>query len=220
MWSAASSTDNKPSENTTVIATYYVVNCNQSVTLRSTPSTNAVELAQVPLGQAVGFIEETRNGFCKVNHAGKVGYILSQYLSAEKPAPVTNPPVQNVQPVNNNNSALSLGELNLGDSADKMHQVLGREDRITPSGNPNHRHAEYRSIVITLNGNYIDGLVSYSSAVQTEKRIREGASLLFVTVSLTSEADFFCLKFARLENNFPVKIFHAPSRRDFLPNKF
>ena len=139
------------------------------------PSTSAVELAQVPLGQAVGFIEETDNGFCKVNHAGKVGYILSQYLSAEKPAQVTSPPVQNTAPANNNSSTLSLGGITLGDSIEKVRSILGREDRIT--GEPTKSHHEYRDVVITYNGRRILGIVSYSSAVQTEKGIREGATL-------------------------------------------
>lgn len=165
-----------PIENTKVIATYYVVNCNQSVTLRSMPSTNSVELAQVPFGQAVGFIEETNNGFCKVNHAGRVGYISSQYLSAEKPAPVTAPPVQSTPPpANNNNSILSLGGISLGDSIEKMHNILGREDRIT--GEPTESHHEYRDVVITYNGRRVTGIVSYSPAVKTERGIREGATL-------------------------------------------
>ena len=165
-----------PIENTKVIATYYVVNCNQSVTLRSMPSTNSVELAQVPFGQAVGFIEETNNGFCKVNHAGRVGYISSQYLSAEKPAPVTAPPVQSTpSPANNNNSILSLGGISLGDSIEKMHNILGREDRIT--GEPTESHHEYRDVVITYNGRRITGIVSYSPAVKTERGIREGVTL-------------------------------------------
>ena len=156
-------------ENTTVVATYYVVNCDKSVTLRKNPSTAAVELAQVPLGQAVGFIEESGDSFCKVNHAGKVGYILSQYLSAEKPAPVTNTPAKNNQPANN--SALSLGGVSLGDSVEKMHSVLGHEDRINKS------QYEYKDIVVTVKNGAVTGLVSYSKAVQTEKGIREGGNL-------------------------------------------
>ena len=46
-----------------VVATYIVVNCRESITLRATPSVYADELAQIPLGQAVGFIEDIGNGF-------------------------------------------------------------------------------------------------------------------------------------------------------------
>ncbi|MBE8948986.1 MAG: SH3 domain-containing protein [Quinella sp. 3Q1] len=149
--------------------------------MRKNPSTTAVELAQVPLGQAVGFIEESGAEFCKVNHAGKVGYILSQYLSAEKPAPVTNapapvtnPPATNNQPANNN-STFTLGGIGLGDSIEKVRQVFGREDRIT--GEPTNSKHEYRDIVITYNGRRILGLFSYSPAVKTERNIHEGSSL-------------------------------------------
>ena len=86
---ASSSLSEKPStskENTNVVATYYVVNCRESITLRSTPSTSASEITQIPLGQAVGFIETAENGFSKINYDGLVGYGLSSYLSSDKPA--------------------------------------------------------------------------------------------------------------------------------------
>ena len=61
--------------------TMFVVNCRVSITLREEPSTYAAEIAQIPLGQAVGFIEDAGNGFYKVNYDGLVGYALAQYLS-------------------------------------------------------------------------------------------------------------------------------------------
>ena len=67
-----------------VIATYFVVNCRESITLRESPSVYARELAQIPLGQAVGFIETAPNGFCKVNYDGLIGYALSEYLSPNR----------------------------------------------------------------------------------------------------------------------------------------
>lgn len=33
-----------------IVATYFVVNCRESITLRSAPSVDALELAQIPLG--------------------------------------------------------------------------------------------------------------------------------------------------------------------------
>lgn len=72
--------------NTTVTATYYVVNCDESITLRTQPSTSAEEITQIPLGQAVGFIENAENGFYKINYDGQVGYGFSTYLSLEKPS--------------------------------------------------------------------------------------------------------------------------------------
>ena len=71
--------------NANVVATYYVVNCQESITLRSAPSTSASEITQIPLGKAVGFIETAENGFSKINYDGLVGYGLSSYLSSEKP---------------------------------------------------------------------------------------------------------------------------------------
>ncbi|MCR5439856.1 MAG: SH3 domain-containing protein [Selenomonas sp.] len=42
-------------------------------------------MAQIPLGQAVGFIEDGGNGFYKINFDGQVGYALVTYLSRERP---------------------------------------------------------------------------------------------------------------------------------------
>lgn len=68
-------------------ATYFVVNCEESVNLWDAPSTHAGNrLARIPLGQAVGFIEKTRDGnFCKVNYDGLIGYVVSTYLSPNSP---------------------------------------------------------------------------------------------------------------------------------------
>ena len=73
------------SSNTNVVATYYVVNCKQSITLRTAPSTSSSEITQIPLGQAVGYIENAGNGFYKINYNGRVGYGLAAYLSSTKP---------------------------------------------------------------------------------------------------------------------------------------
>jgi hypothetical protein len=84
-----SATPSKPSasmSNTNVVATYYVVNCQKSITLRSEPSTSASEITQIPFGKAVGFIETADNGFSKINYDGLVGYGLSSYLSGDKPS--------------------------------------------------------------------------------------------------------------------------------------
>lgn len=64
-----------------VVATYFVVNCRESITLRAAPSVYAAEITQIPLGQAVGFIENAGNGFYKINYDGLVGYALAQYLA-------------------------------------------------------------------------------------------------------------------------------------------
>lgn len=72
--------------NNNIVATYFVVNCEQSITLREYPSVQARELAQIPLGQAVGFIEDVGDGnFSKVNYDGLVGYVISYYISPNSP---------------------------------------------------------------------------------------------------------------------------------------
>ncbi len=72
---------------------------------------------------------------------------------------------------------LSLGKLKLGDSIEVMHEIFGREDRLTPSERPNVHHREYKNIVVTFSGDSIIGLVSYSSEIQTERGIHEGSTL-------------------------------------------
>ena len=110
------------STNNNVVATYYVVNCKQSITLRTAPSTSASEIVQIPLGQAVGYIENAGNGFYKINYDGRVGYSLASYLSSTKPN--TSSSSRTAQVVNCNEwitlrstpstSAASLAQIPLG----------------------------------------------------------------------------------------------------------
>ena len=67
--------------NTQVLTTLYVVNCNESITLRTADSTSAKEIRQIPLGAAVSFMENASNGFYKVSYNGSTGYALASYLS-------------------------------------------------------------------------------------------------------------------------------------------
>lgn len=60
--------------------TLYVINCNESITLRNAPSRSAGEIMQIPLGEAVGYIGSAYNGFAKVKYMGRTGYALSSYL--------------------------------------------------------------------------------------------------------------------------------------------
>ena len=71
-------------DNVDIVATYYVANCKKSITLRAEPTITSSEITQIPLGQAVGFIENADNGFCKINYDGIVGYALATYLSDVK----------------------------------------------------------------------------------------------------------------------------------------
>lgn len=66
-----------------VLTTLYVVNCNESITLRVSDSTNAKEIRQIPLGAAVSFMENAANGFYKISYNGSTGYALASYLSVD-----------------------------------------------------------------------------------------------------------------------------------------
>ena len=68
---------------TQVLTTLYVVNCNESITLRTADSTSAKEIRQIPLGAAVSFMENAANGFYKVSYNGSIGYALASYLSVD-----------------------------------------------------------------------------------------------------------------------------------------
>lgn len=66
-----------------VLTTLYVVNCNESITLRVSDSTNSKEIKQIPLGAAVSFMENAANGFYKISYNGSIGYALASYLSVD-----------------------------------------------------------------------------------------------------------------------------------------
>lgn len=66
---------------TDTYTTMWVVNCNDSITLRTSPSTKATEICQIPLGATVSYIESASNGFYKITYLGKTGYALASYLS-------------------------------------------------------------------------------------------------------------------------------------------
>ena len=60
---------------------YEVVNCNESITLWSSASTEADEICQIPLGDVVEYIESADNGFFLVSYGWRKGFVLSSYLS-------------------------------------------------------------------------------------------------------------------------------------------
>ena len=74
------SSSSQPS--TIMYPTYYVVNCKQSITLRTNPSTSASEICQIPLGSAVSYISTASNGFYYISYNGNNGYALANYLSS------------------------------------------------------------------------------------------------------------------------------------------
>ncbi len=62
----------------------YVVDCEEWISLRSSASTSASKLKEIPLGASCEYLGTASNGFYKVRYNGTVGYALSQYLSKEK----------------------------------------------------------------------------------------------------------------------------------------
>ena len=58
-----------------------------------------------------------------------------------------------------------------------MREILGREDRITPSKSRGSSNYEYKKIVVKVNGGAVIWLVSYTGEVSTEKNIRQGSTL-------------------------------------------
>ena len=59
----------------------YVINCNESITLRTEPDVSAAEICQIPLGAEVEVIQGAPNGFVQVSYQGMVGFCLGDYLS-------------------------------------------------------------------------------------------------------------------------------------------
>ena len=66
-----------------IVATYFVVNCRQSITLRETASTSGYELAQIPLGARVRYLGVETNSFYQVEWRGMVGYVLKTYIELD-----------------------------------------------------------------------------------------------------------------------------------------
>ena len=77
----------KPKEDPIALnTTFYVVKCNQAITLRTSDSTSARAQLLIRLGEAVSYLGTASNGFYKVSYFGQTGYVLSSYLSTTPPA--------------------------------------------------------------------------------------------------------------------------------------
>ena len=63
--------------------TYYVVNCNESITLRPQPDVDSGEICQIPLGSTVSYVGTASNGFYEIYYMGQHGYSLADYLAFE-----------------------------------------------------------------------------------------------------------------------------------------
>lgn len=62
------------------IGSMEVVNCNEWVSLRESPSTSAARLVKVSLGAIVSNCERTNDDWIYAEYDGYAGYILAQYL--------------------------------------------------------------------------------------------------------------------------------------------
>lgn len=60
-----------------------VVNCDEWISLRVSPSKEAEKYTTIPLGETVELVSEAANGFYKVKYKGYIGYALSSYLEFE-----------------------------------------------------------------------------------------------------------------------------------------
>ena len=57
-----------------------VANCRKSITLRTSASSTAEDILQLPLGTIVDYIDSSINGFYLVNYNGIMGYAKADYL--------------------------------------------------------------------------------------------------------------------------------------------
>lgn len=57
-----------------------VINCNEWVSLRAEPDSNAQRFAEVPLGETVYGFYASNGDFTQCSYRGSLGYILNQYL--------------------------------------------------------------------------------------------------------------------------------------------
>ncbi len=62
------------------LGTMQVVNCQEWVSLRETPSTSAARLYKVPLGALVTDCAEAQNGFIECAYLGRTGFVQAKYL--------------------------------------------------------------------------------------------------------------------------------------------
>ena len=101
----------------------YVVNVNESVTLRRDPSTTGEAVCKIPLEEEVGFIEDTNSLFTKVRYGDRVGYVMSQYLSNSMPNTV----ISEWMYIDNVSKAIKLRKNPTDDSDSYFDLSLGTE---------------------------------------------------------------------------------------------
>lgn len=68
----------------------YVVNCEEWISLRESPSTSSARLARIPLGTYLE-VYQVDERFAFVDYNGMVGYVLMEYLSYDPPTAAQRP---------------------------------------------------------------------------------------------------------------------------------
>ena len=71
-----------PTENPTTVI--YIVNVNESVTLRKTPDQNGEQITTIPLGTQVEFVKKENDDFSKIKYGGQEGFVMTKYLTEDQ----------------------------------------------------------------------------------------------------------------------------------------
>lgn len=75
-------TDTKPATSVSVLR--YVVDVRESLPLRDVPGTVGSTIVNIPVGSAVGFIENASSQYTRVEYNGHYGYVDRRYLALER----------------------------------------------------------------------------------------------------------------------------------------
>ena len=135
----------------------YVVNCNQSISLRSEPSTSAPEIMQLALGVQVGYIDSAENGFYKVSVDGTVGYALASYLSGSPQA--VSDTVQYYMYVYNCNESITLRSAPSSSSASMGQIPYGTAVGIIGDGGIGFYKVKYNGLIGYASSAYLSASV-------------------------------------------------------------
>ena len=67
----------------------HIINCDESISLRTAPDKSARVITQIPLYATVKYIEGAVNGFVRVEYNGQFGYALVAYMDTYEPQVAT-----------------------------------------------------------------------------------------------------------------------------------
>ncbi len=85
------------SDEAVTYVTKYITN-TQTTDMRENPSNSSSMICSLNYGEAVSFVKDVENGYSEVIYDGAKGYILSVYLTAEKPEMNTSAPIPPAPP--------------------------------------------------------------------------------------------------------------------------